>query len=363
MEEELKELRELVAQLKADNFKLRQEQAQASLSGPSGDPVSIPESSAAAMQPASAGVALAERFVFVPRDRKCPKFNGRSGMGINEWIEEVQACIRARHLSRADQSFFLFDHLEGEAREEIKYRSVGEREDPDKIIAALQELYGCTQSYVALQEAFFSRRQQEGETLLEFSLVLMGLLEKVKQRSPVTLSNVDTLLRDQFGENVLDSTLRRELKQLVRRQPEATLLDVRSEAIRWEREGMPGGARSRSHSVPLAHGFQYGVQSGTPSRVDQPSQLPEMSEFREMLKRQQEQLTELAQSVAQLRNPSRGVRAVGGGVVICRRCQKPGHFARDCDGQRVPSRSPSVTRTNTRALGDTLSRSGAESGN
>lgn len=224
------------------------------------------------------GVALTEWFVFIPRDRKCPKFNGRSGIGINECVEEAQA----RHLSVADQSFFLFDHLEGEAREEIKYRPISEREDPSKIISTLKELYGCTQSYVALQEAFFSRRQQEGETLLEFSLALMGLLKKVKQHSPVSLLNAEILLRDQFMEHVLDSALCRELKQLVRRQPAATLLDIRSDASRWEREGMPGGARNHSHSVPLAHGSQYGVQSGTCPRVDQSPQHSEMSELREM---------------------------------------------------------------------------------
>ncbi|KAL0186022.1 hypothetical protein M9458_017692, partial [Cirrhinus mrigala] len=70
---------------------------------------------------------------------KCPKFNGRSGIGINEWIEEAQACIRARYLSVSDQAFFLFDHLEGEAREEIRYRSQVERRDPDKIFLALRE--------------------------------------------------------------------------------------------------------------------------------------------------------------------------------------------------------------------------------
>ena len=65
-----------------------------------------------------------------------------------------------------DQAFFLFDQLEGEAREEIKYRPSTDRNDPEKIKGILRELYGCSQSYVALQEAFFSRKQQDGETLL-----------------------------------------------------------------------------------------------------------------------------------------------------------------------------------------------------
>jgi len=52
-------------------------------------------------------------------------FRGKTGLSINEWAEEVQACKRARHLSRADQALFIYDHLESEAREEIKYRPKG----------------------------------------------------------------------------------------------------------------------------------------------------------------------------------------------------------------------------------------------
>ncbi|XDV46755.1 hypothetical protein PO909_016595 [Leuciscus waleckii] len=239
MEEELQGLRELVAQLRADNTKLRQDQA---LAGPSdlGHISTVSGPSLAPPPAIDAGAISSERYVFIPRDRRCPKFNGRSGVGITEWVEEAQACMRSRHLSVADKAFFLFDHLEGEARDEIKYRPAGEREDPEKIIAALKELYGCSKSYVALQEAFFSRRQHDGSENSSDLRGLMSLLEQVKQQSPTVMPNAETLLRDQFVEQVVDSALCRELKQFVRRQPSATLLEVRREAIRWEQEGMLG---------------------------------------------------------------------------------------------------------------------------
>lgn len=273
-------------------------------------------------------------------------FHGKTGLSVLEWIEEVRACMRARHLAFSDQALFIFDHLEGEAKEEIKYRPRAERTDPEKIFSVLKDLYGCTQSYMTLQQAIFFRQQQEGETLHEFSLALMALMEQVKQRAPDSMTNADILLRDQFVEHVLDSALRRELKQFIRRQPQATLLEVRSEAITWEREGFPGGARGRSFSVPSAYGIQYRVQSH-PHSVTQghsrpvtqtSSQSSELGEVMNLLKQQQEQLNQLTQTVTTLQNPSFSNRPSHSGPLICRRCQQPGHFARECDGERVPFR-------------------------
>ncbi|XP_076120764.1 uncharacterized protein LOC143119316 [Alosa pseudoharengus] len=326
MEEEMQQMRDLIAQLKADNERLRQER-------PAPNPGPAPTPGPAPMPP-----AVTERLVVIPRDRKCPMFNGKTGIDVTEWREEVQACMRARHLSSVDQAFFIFDHLEGEAKEEIKYRSSAERVDPVKILDILRELYGCSQSYVTLQQAFFSRQQQEGETLQEFSLALLALMEQVKQRAPSGVPNADVLLRDQFVEHVLDSALRRELKQLIRRQPLATLLDVRREAIRWEQEGFPGGARARSFSLPAAYGIQYGVLGHPRSASPVPPPSGELGELKELLKQQQEQLNQLTQTVASLQNPPLLSRPPHPGPLICRRCQQPGHFARECDGERVPYR-------------------------
>lgn len=59
-------------------------------------------------------------------------------------------------------------------------------------------------------------------------------MSAVKQSAPMEIPNADVFLRDPFIENVADRSLRRELKQLVRRQPTISLLDARAEAIRWE---------------------------------------------------------------------------------------------------------------------------------
>lgn len=343
MEEELAQLRDLITQLQAENQQMRRER-DADQPGPS-------TSSGPAPGLLSTPVPVAERLIYLPRDRKCPLFRGRTGLSIGEWIEEVYACIRARHLSPADQALFIYDHLEGEARAEIKYRSPAERADPDRILLILKELYGCTKSYVSLQEDFFSRKQQDGETLQEFSHALMCLMERVVQKSPPNSFNSEVLLRDQFVEHVSDCSLRRELKQFVRGHPTATLIDVRTEAIRWEQEGMPGGARGRSYSVPNAFGYQHTIP-GTRSNhqgTGNSSFSSELNELKELLRNQQEQLTHLTKSLAALKEGPRIQSGHGKRTVICRRCQKPGHFARECREDYAaiqPQLAPVATQCN-----------------
>ncbi len=51
----------------------------------------------------------------------------------------------------AEHTLFIFDHLEGPTKNEIKYRERVDREIPEQIFWGAQ-LYGCPQSYIALQQ-------------------------------------------------------------------------------------------------------------------------------------------------------------------------------------------------------------------
>lgn len=290
-----------------------------------------------------------ERLLYIPRERRCPVFRGRSGVGIDEWVEEVNACVRARHLGSRDQADFMFDHLGGEAKDEIRYRPREAREDPEQIISILKDLYGCSTSYVALQEQFFSRKQLDGESLQEYSHALLSLMDKVKQTSPESVPQSDLLLRDQFVEHVIDSDLRRELKRLVRQTPGLSMLEVRAAAIRWEQEGRPSDVtRGRSYSVPSLCAMQTSRGQYIPSSPVNPAS-SEMAELRAMLLTQQEQINLLTQSLTALQGPVRHVRPSRPAPVICRRCQKPGHYARECDNERVVPAQPVVSQTHRQA--------------
>lgn len=330
MEEELQQLREQLSQLKAANERLRWDRASAQAGPSRTNQVGATPTRIASLQSAPS----TERVVVMSRERKCSLFNGKSGPSLDEWTEEIQACVRASHLSIRDQAFFIFDHLEGEAKSEIKFRSAEVKEDPAQILSVLQELYGCTAPYVTLQQAFFSRRQQEGETLQEFSLALMSLMEQVKQATPEGMPNAAVLLRDQFIEHVIDSALRRELKRFARDHPTATLLQVRSEALQWEREGLPSAHHERNFSLPSLHGLQCEVRGSVRPPVPTPAPVPGLSEVMELLKSQQEQLTRLTETVATLQNPRPSGRAPRSSIT-CRRCYQPGHYASECDGERV----------------------------
>lgn len=74
-----------------------------------------------------------------------------------------------------------------------------------------------------------------------------------------------------------------------------TLLEVRSEAIQWEREGLPGGTRGRCYSLPSACGLQFSVLGHPHGSLPSASLTSELGELKELLKRQQEQLNQLTE--------------------------------------------------------------------
>lgn len=159
-------------------------------------------------------------------------------------------------------------------------------------------------------------------------------MEKVVASAPARLPNAAVLLRDQFVENVNDSALRRELKQLVHGNTELSPLDVCAEAIRWECEGRPNSSSER-YPVPSLCAAQ---NSRVLSQVDGPSTSSTTSQLVElaaMLHKQQEQIDQLSKIL--LKRQAAPSPRTKRGNVICRWCQQSGHYASDCDNERVPA--------------------------
>lgn len=88
--------------------------------------------------------------------------------GLNERVDQVHVSIWARHLNPINQAHFIYDHLEGEAKNEIRYRPRA-----DKRTQTLQE--GCV-----------SRKQLDGESLIEYSNALFCLMQQIVQSKIVT---------------------------------------------------------------------------------------------------------------------------------------------------------------------------------
>lgn len=279
-----------------------------------------------------------ERYVYIPRERKCPRFSGKvsqDSLPVEEWVDEARRHLALRPMPLAEQTLTVFDLLDGEAKREVKFRPAGERDSPTKIFGILTSIYGCTQSYVSLQKQFFQRRQLEGESVTEYSHALMHTLEAVKLKDPSCFANPDVVLRDQFIENVRDIMLKRELRRQVRLNPTVGFFDIRSEALRWVEEGEHTGHRPRAHSLSTAAVSVCEADSNAVSVTPN-----ELTELKESLRRQQAQLEAIMKRLdssqptapSSFRPQSRGsrLRFQPDGTPICSRCNQPGHIARFC---------------------------------
>lgn len=343
MEEQLRVLAERVQQLQADNERLRS-------NGGAGTSASGNATEGSVNLSETRGVT--ERYVYMPRERKCPRFSGKPTdvLTVEDWVEEVHRSLESRHMSQIEQALFIYDQLDGEAKNEIKFRPLSERNDPKKILDILKEIYGCSQSYIGLQKQFFQRRQLDGESLREYSHALLSLMEAVKRRSPRLIPNADHLVRDQFIEHVRDGMLRRELKRLVRLDSNVSFLTIRSEAIQWVEEGEHvGNPRARAYSCDTQ--VEVMGECNMESQTVTLKATTELSELKECLRKQQAQLDMLMNHLSltnthppphrePMANAPGPFRYDPTGKPICLRCNQVGHIARFCRAGRGPSMVP-----------------------
>lgn len=353
--EDLQALMEQLQQLKASNELLTQQlQTQQAQSNQVSEPRPGPSDTNMASTSNLPGQTTNIRYVYVPKERKCPKFTGKMSIDfltVEQWVDEVRRCLEVRHMPVSEQVLFVTDHLEGGAKAEVNFHPAMNRDTPEKIFTILIENYSCTQSYVASQLQLFQRIQREGESLRDYSHALKSLMDVAIRKTPGGIPNSDIILRDQFIEHITDDTLRRELKQRVLQTPTISFIDLRAVAIRWAEASRPI-TKNRPRAYSCDSQQIEVIEANTNLVAMKP--IDEITEIKESLRKQQAQLDTIMKHLT-LQCPQtnseappsvfKRPRVQADGKPICYRCNRAGHIARYCriNLNTVPRRALSTS--------------------
>lgn len=180
MEQELAALQERLVKEKAamDELKQRNEALTAQLQATtttdpletSHSPSDVGPASSAASSVSTSKVITSVEVIYVPKDKKMLMFSGDPGtISYYDWVDEVQNSMNYRQYKEREQAAFLYDHLEGGAKQEIRYSTLEVRRSPTLILEVLKDAYGHPYSLTASQKRIFDRKQKAGEGLREFS--------------------------------------------------------------------------------------------------------------------------------------------------------------------------------------------------
>lgn len=278
--------------------------------------------------------SVRDNVIFVQQDRKMPMFSGKLDgadvLTLDEWTEKMRDFIQTRGRTEKERAQIVFDHLEGAARTEIKYLPAVQRENAESVFNVLKEVYGCMHSRVTLQRKFYNRKQQEGESFLDYSHALMDLMDQVV-KTDAQVATKD--LRDQFCDGVRDQALRIRLRDLVSSNPLWTIRDARGEATKWMAQYENHPPKYKNNTSVLNE-----MSASCESAQSRPS---EFGELVSLLKAQQTQLELMMKALTPSNVPSARARNFrprrsADGKPICFRCEQSGHIARNCPSTLGP---------------------------
>lgn len=267
------------------------------------------------------------KVIFAPRERKLQKFSGqKDDRSVEEFIEETELLLKSRPTQDEEKVDFIISHLEGPAKEELRYRTASDKKTPGAVLKILKDVFGERSTLSELLSDFYQCRQKEKQSLQDYSHDLMNKLDKIHKKDPKAIKDRDVAIRNQFAENVRGPWLRRDLKKRIRDHPDLTFTDIREEATLLIQDEDSDQQQVDQYKddidVPV-----YASQGKSGENSDLSKVLADLTSELESIKTEVQTLKREKQQKQQ-----RKFTKVDKDF-ICYNCGKPGHIKRNCRSQ------------------------------
>ena len=271
--------------------------------------------------------AAAPQRIYVQRERRMPKLGGRpqkpEDPDVDDWTADMENHLQASPLSDREGLDFVMDHLTGPAGQEVRFR------EPRTAVEALQivrSVFGDVDTMGAAQEAFYTRIQQPGETLLDYSLALVKLFSKLSKRQPSLSPLRNETLKGRFASGVRDISLQREMRRLELDDSRMSFWEFRDRAISWIGRELP--KKMATHDAMSTTIGREPDNATILKKLD--AQQHQLQRMQEVLTKQQQQLEGVrsSRSWESRRSSKRGYNAEG--KRVCYVCGAMDHISPNC---------------------------------
>ena len=173
------------------------------------------------------------RFV-VAQTRRSERLGGRaerpSDLDVAEWVEDMRCHLAGHPMSEGAARALIVGHLRGKALLEISGRDL---HNPEDIFVAILAAFGGSNDMATLQERLFQYRQLPGESVIDCSLKLVDLFNKIAEKDVAYASRRDQTLKERLTAAVSDQSVTREMRRLMNEASSLTVFEMCDIAIEW----------------------------------------------------------------------------------------------------------------------------------
>ena len=190
---------------------------------------------------------------------------------------------------------FIYDHLVGQAKDELRIRPEADRNTASKILDIMETAFEDAEIVGQLQQRFYQHCQKSNESLQTSSLVLMKLMDRITKKDKKVLGDKGLMLKEGCIDGVTDSLLRREMKRFSFEHKELNYIDFRQMILKWTEDETIATLKCMSASddeEATVTSQEVSAKQSNKSKVSEDGAVSNQKELFDVLQKQQNMLNE-----------------------------------------------------------------------